>query len=160
MINTIAISYAGEDTCYELSNVIAAVIQAIPYYNDTAKQDEIQKFTAGKLQVKIGEDTYAVIVAYADNEIAGFCLSRFDDYTVWLEWFGVVQEQRRKGIANLLLNALAETLAPRQCHKIWCDCCTENKAAIHILTAHGYRQLVTVSNHWYGQDFILWEKGF
>lgn len=154
----LSVNYAGEKECDELSGVIAAVIKAIPYYNDTARHDESQKFTASTLTQKIKDDPYAVIIVYAGERMAGFCLSRFDDYTVWLEWFGVIPGLRGMGIANLLLNKLTETAAPRHCHKIWCDCRTSNKAAIHILTAHGYRQLVTIPNHWYGQDFILWEK--
>lgn len=159
-MNHVTISYAKEEECREISEMIADVIQDIPYYNDTAKRDEIQKFTAVELKQKIKGEVLSVIVARVNHRLAGFCLSRFDDYTLWLEWFGVVEEHRGKGIAGLLLNGLAETVVPRNCHKIWCDCRTANKAAIHILAAHGYRQLVTVSNHWYGQDFILWEKVF
>lgn len=160
MMNRITIGSAREEECQELSEVITAVIGAIPYYNDIAKRDEIKKFTAGELKQKIKGDALSVIVARVNHRPVGFCLSRFDDYTVWLEWFGVVQEHRGKSIADLLLNGLAETVAPRRCHKIWCDCRTANNAAIHILTAHGYKQLATVSNHWYGQDFILWERIF
>lgn len=159
-MNEVSVSYAQTEDCPTLGNAIAELIQAIPYYNDTAKKDETQKFTTKELQQKIKGDASSVIIACVNNRLAGFCLSRFDDYTVWLEWFGVVREHRGKGIAGLLLNKLAETVAPRRCHKIWCDCRTTNKAATHILAAHGYRQLATVSKHWYGQDFILWEKPF
>lgn len=158
MMHAASISYAQRSECGALSELIAEVIKAIPYYNDLAKQGEVQKFTSFSLQQKIEEDPYSVIVARVNNQLAGFCLSRFDDYTIWLEWFGVLPEFRGKGIANLLLDGLKETAKPRRCHKIWCDCRTENKASIHILTAHGLRQLATINNHWYGQDFILWEK--
>lgn len=110
------------------------------------------------MQSKISDDNLSVILATAGNNIIGFCLSRFDDYVIWLEWFGVTQDHRGKNITGLLLAELEKTLVPRQSHKIWCDCRTENKASIQILTNQGYKQLVTILNHWYGQDFILWEK--
>lgn len=152
------VGYASENDCEALSQVVAAVVRAIPYYNETAKRDEVEKFSADALRQKIADDPHSVLVARIENAIAGFCLSRFDDYTVWLEWFGVAETYRGRGLAHLLLNKLNETAAPRGCHKIWCDCRTENKAAVHLLSHHGYRQLVTIKNHWYGQDFILWEK--
>lgn len=157
-MNAASIRYAQKKDCDALSEAIAEVIKAIPYYNDLAKRNEVEKFTAPNLERKIDEDPYSIIVAHVNDRIAGFCLSRFDDYTVWLEWFGVMPKFRGMGISNLLLKRLEETVAPRQCHKIWCDCRTSNEASIHILTAHGYRQLAIVTNHWYGQDFILWEK--
>lgn len=159
MIN-IKIRFASADDCESLSHIIATVIQNIPYYNALAKQNEIAKFQPHHLQTKISEDKFSVIVATSDNLIVGFCLTRFDDYLIWLEWFGVLPDYRGKGITNRLLQELEKTVSPRNCHKVWCDCRTENNAAIHILTTHGYKQLVTIPNHWYGQDFILWEKQF
>ncbi len=158
MIDKIRIREAIKSDCFQLSNVIESVIQAIPYYNDLAKESEIAKFQQLDLEEKIRQDPQSIIIATVNNEIAGFCLSRFDDNTIWLEWFGILENFRGKGIAKLLLEELDKTITSRQCHKIWCDCRTSNKASIHILTNHGYKQLVTIPNHWYNQDFILWEK--
>lgn len=158
MIDKINIRHATQDDCKTLPNVIETVIQAIPYYNDLAKQSEIAKFQTSDLLRKIEEDKYSVIIATNNDEIVGFCMTRFDDYLIWLEWFGVLETHRGKGIANLLLTELEKTIIIRQCHKVWCDCRTSNIALIHILTKHGFKQVVTVHNHWYKQDFILWEK--
>jgi len=134
------------------------LIEQIPYYNDLAKRNETARYNAKALTAKIKEDEYAVIIAEINNQIAGFCLSRFDDYTIWLEWFGVPDNHRGKGLAKLLLQKLEETVVQRGCHKVWCDSRTSNGAAIHLLSQAGYSQLVTINNHWYNQDFILWEK--
>jgi|GEM_PF-765366 len=158
MKENIIIKRATKDDCKTLANVIETVVQAIPYYNDLAKQSEIAKFQTSDLISKIEADKHSVIIATINDEIVGFCMTRFDDYIILLEWFGVLETHRGKGIANLLLTALNETISIRQCHKIWCDCRTSNKASIHILTNHGFKQLVTILNHWYKQDFILWEK--
>ncbi len=159
-MKAIEVRYATIEDCETLSNIIATVIQNIPYYNDLARKNEILKFQLKDLQVKISEDKYSVILATADNKIAGFCLSRFDDYLIWLEWFGVLENYRGNGIANLLLKELDKTVLPRKSHKIWCDCRTVNEASIHILSFHGYTQMITIQNHWYKQDFIIWEKVF
>lgn len=158
MTDNINIRHATKDDCTSLPKVIESVVQAIPYYNDLAKQSEIAKFQTTDLLSKIETDKHSVLVATNKDEIVGFCMSRFDDYLIWLEWFGVLETHRGKGIANLLLLELDKTITVRQCHKLWCDCRTTNKASIHILTNHGFRQIVTIPNHWYKQDFILWEK--
>jgi RimJ/RimL family protein N-acetyltransferase len=160
MNEEITIRQALQSDCVKLSEIIEAVIRAIPYYNDLAKESEIKKFQPSDLKLKILDDKHSVIVATIKDEIVGFCLSRFDDNLIWLEWFGVLEIYRGKGISNLLLTELDKTVLIRECHKIWCDCRTSNKASMHILTSHGYRQIVTIPNHWYKQDFILWEKPF
>ena len=141
-----------------LAEAIKKLISAIPYYNDLAKQHETARYSSTTLLLKIKEDPWSVIILCNDNEIAGFCISRFDDYTIWLEWFGVTDNYRGQGITKQLLQALEATVATRACHKIWCDCRTSNQAAIHVLSNAGYSQIATLKNHWYGQDFILWEK--
>ncbi|TDH19972.1 GNAT family N-acetyltransferase [Segetibacter sp. 3557_3] len=157
-MTNVVIRYASEKDCHALSTAMTTVIQNIPYYNELAKQEEILKYQPPQLQVKIREDELSIIIATVDNKIVGFCLSRFDDYLIWLEWVGIVEDYRAKGISHLLLNELDQTIEQRKCHKIWCDCRTENSASIHLLYAHGYTQLVTIPNHWYKQDFIIWQK--
>ncbi|MFT3934775.1 MAG: GNAT family N-acetyltransferase [Chitinophagaceae bacterium] len=149
---------ATEPDANALSKAMEALINAIPYYNELAKQHETERYSANSLADKIKEDPYAVIIAETDKQIAGFCVSRFDDYTIWLEWFGVTEDNRGKGITKKLLQKLEETITIRKCHKIWCDCRTTNQAAIHILSEAGYTQIATIPNHWYKQDFILWQK--
>lgn len=158
MKEEIVVRFATSTETDFLSAVISKVIVNIPYYNDVAKQDEINKFTSNALTLKIADDPYSVIVITVNNEIAGFRMSRFDDYTVWLEWFGILEQFRGKGLSGLLLNKLEETVETRNCHKIWCDCRTENQASIHILSSNGYKQIGTIINHWYNQDFIIWDK--
>ncbi|MEI6140787.1 MAG: GNAT family N-acetyltransferase [Mariniphaga sp.] len=158
MTENIIVKRATIEDCKTLPSVIETVVQAIPYYNDLAKKSEIAKFQTDDLICKIEADKNSVIIAIINDNIVGFCMTRFDDYLIWLEWFGVLENHRGKGIANLLLNELDKSILIRQCHKIWCDCRTSNKASIHILSNHGYKQIITISNHWYTQDFILWEK--
>jgi len=160
MKRDIIIRHAMVSDCDMLSEVIEAVIVDIPYYNDIAKESEIRKYKSADLKFKVQEDKNAILVAVIENDIVGFCLSRFDDNVIWLEWFGVHKNFRGLGVSNLLLKELDKTVLIRDCHKIWCDCRTSNNGSIHILTKNGYKQIVTLKNHWYKQDFILWEKPF
>jgi len=158
MTDKIIIKKASIEDCEAISLLFTDVVMPIPYYNELAKSTELSKFKTSDLVEKIKDDENSVLIATLNNEIAAFCFSRFDDNLIWLEWFGIHKKFRGKGISKLLLNELEETVAVRKCHKIWCDCRTTNVASIHILTNQGYRQIVTIPNHWFKQDFILWEK--
>ncbi len=158
MNTNFTLRFAKQEDAISLAAIIKTLIAGIPYYNDLAKQNETTRYNAAALSLKIKEDPYSVIIAETNNRIAGFCTNRFDDYTIWLEWFGVTDEHRGKGLTKLLLQKLEKTVLTRECHKIWCDSRTSNTAAIHLLTNAGYSQIGTIKNHWYKQDFILWEK--
>ncbi|HRG42915.1 MAG TPA: GNAT family N-acetyltransferase [Saprospiraceae bacterium] len=157
-MNKVNIVRAKRKDCAELASIIEGVVRAIPYYNDLAKENEISKYGTKNLFSKIKEDKDSILLAIINKKIVGFCLTRFDDYLIWIEWFGVVQEYRGQGIATMLLKELDKSILSRNCHKIWCDCRTTNKASIHILSNQGFKQLVMIPQHWYKQDFILWEK--
>jgi ribosomal protein S18 acetylase RimI-like enzyme len=142
----------------ELNHLFAGIVEALPYYNDTAKRSEIAKYSAESLRQLAEKEPDSVLVARVAEQIIGFCFSESDDGLVWLAWFGVAPSFRHQGVGSQLLAKLDETVRNGRSHKIWCDCRTENEASKIALTNHGYVQLCTVRNHWYGQDFILWEK--
>ena len=146
------------DEAESLSLLFTQVVKALPYYNETAKRSELEKYSAISLCDSISNDPDSVLVARATREIVGFCLSRHDDGLIWLAWFGVHPLYRRRGVGSALLQKLEDIVRNGRSHKIWCDCRTENEISKRVLTDHGYTQLCTVLNHWYGQDFILWEK--
>jgi ribosomal protein S18 acetylase RimI-like enzyme len=141
-----------------LSQLFREVISVLPYYNETAKRSELAKYSSTLLLESVNNDPDSVLVAKVAGKLAGFCLSRDDDGVIWLSWFGVHHSYRRKGIGSALLQRLEETVRDGRAHKIWCDCRTENEASKTLLNDRGYTQLCIVRNHWYGQDFILWEK--
>jgi ribosomal protein S18 acetylase RimI-like enzyme len=141
-----------------VAHLFEDVLSTLPYYNELAKATELSKYSAAALQKAIQEDPDSILVAIVKGEIVGFCFSRMDDTLVWLSWFGVRRDMRQRRIGSLLLEALEETLRRGRSHKMWCDCRTENAASAVALMKHGFVRLCTVRNHWYGQDFYLWEK--
>jgi ribosomal protein S18 acetylase RimI-like enzyme len=137
---------------------VEEVISPLEYYSETARQSEIAKYTSQELALSVRQDPFSVLIALKDDDVAGFCLSHVDDGIIWLSWIGVSPSFRGCGIAGALLRRLEETVRPRQCHKIWCDCRTNNVKSKSLLSAVGYRIICTVENHWYGHDYYLWER--
>lgn len=141
-----------------LSRSIVGLISGLTYYNEFARASEIAKYSAGDLLDSIREDSDSILVAVRASEILGFCINKYDDGLLWLSWIAVLPGYRGRGIAEKLLGRMEESAKARGIHKIWCDSRTVNESAKALLSKIGYRQLCTVENHWYGQDFILWEK--
>lgn len=138
--------------------VLKSVIEKLSYYNDIARQNELEKYNSTELSYKISQDPESVLIAEENNKIIGFCLSRLDDMLLWIEWFGVIETSRKQGIARKLVEYLESTATKRNAHKVWCDCRTENIKSINLLSSSGYQPICTLKNHWYHQDFILWQK--
>jgi RimJ/RimL family protein N-acetyltransferase len=150
--------YATIQDLEATSKVFMEVLGEIPYYNDLAKENELKKYSYVELVRKLGEDAQSVLILRDNQHIAAFCFSRFDDYTIWLEWFGVSKHHRGKQLSKYLLAKLDERARNKGCHKIWCDSRTENKESKNVLTRNGYALITRVDNHWYSQDFFLWQK--
>lgn len=140
-----------------LAALMRDTIRPLVYYNERAIAAELVKYTAEKLRAKSQDDPHAILVARDGDGLAGFCVSRFDDGTVWLDWFGTAARARNRGIGTALLAALAATLSARSAHKIWCDSRVDNVESKSVLERAGYRRTTTLVNHWYGQDYYLWE---
>jgi ribosomal protein S18 acetylase RimI-like enzyme len=152
------VSPMGYNEADQLGLLFGQVLRALPYYNQRAQASELAKYSSDELRELVLADPGSVLVAKIGQRLAGFCVSREDDMLVWLSWIGVHPECRRKGIASALLGALDERARALGAHKIWCDSRTNNELSKTVLAAYGYRQICTIRNHWYGQDFILWEK--
>jgi RimJ/RimL family protein N-acetyltransferase len=140
------------------AELVRNVISPLSYYSERAREAETAKYTAQGLCEIAAQDEYAVIVARFDKDLVGFCISRYDDGLIWLAWFGVRADWRGTDAAVVLLRALDDSVQARGCVKIWCDTRTENLRSQRVLKREGYRMICTLTRHWYGHDFHLWEK--
>jgi len=140
-----------------LAALMRETIEPLPYYNERAKRSEYAKYSAAGLRALRADDPQAVLVAREGGALVGFCVSRWDDGTVWLSWFGTAAHARGRGIGASLLAALAITLPARNAHKIWCDSRVDNTESQSVLERAGFRRIATLTNHWFGQDYYLWE---
>ncbi|HSS19040.1 MAG TPA: GNAT family N-acetyltransferase [Pyrinomonadaceae bacterium] len=146
------------DEATKVSEIVTSTIRSLNYYNVRAKEEEIRKYSPSELLSSSREDADSVLLAKERQDIIGFCISKYDDGLIWLSWFGVEESHRKKGVGEQLLFSLEATATKRKAHKIWCDTRTVNLTAQRALQKAGYRQIATLKNHWYGQDFLLWEK--
>jgi RimJ/RimL family protein N-acetyltransferase len=138
--------------------LIASVIAPLEIYTPEARAAEIARHDAEALRAMVEDDPCAVLLAYEDEAPVGFVVSNWDDGLLWLAWFGVAPSARTRGLGRALLDAMERTAPERGAHKVWCDCRTENTASHAALSRAGYRVLTRLDDHWFGQDFLLWEK--
>ena len=134
-----------------------ATIAAVTYYNQRAIASELTKYAEPTLGARLAADPYAVLVARDAAGPTGFCVSLYDDATIWLDWFGTAARVRRQGVGGALIAALKASLPARGAHKIWCDSRSENVESIATLERASFRRIATLTNHWHNQDYLLWE---
>lgn len=154
----IKIAQMNVNQSIEVSDLVRSVIAPLTYYTKKARRAETAKYTADELERMRREDPDSVLVAIQGSKIIGFCLSRYDDGLIWLAWFGVDKNYRGLGVGQKLLGALEATVRKRGGHKLWCDCRTTNTESKRLLIAAGFTPTGLLRNHWFGQDFILWDK--
>ena len=154
----LTVKYAEQPELIAIHDLFSEVLHQLKYYNPAAKKSERAKFTLPQLEEKLLKDPFSIIVVKIDNEVVGFCFNRFDDYTVWLEWFGVAQSARNKKVGSILLAELENSARQRECHKVWCDSRTENIESFKTLQKNGFVVMTTLLNHWHGQDYFIWQK--
>jgi ribosomal protein S18 acetylase RimI-like enzyme len=146
------------DEAHVVAALVRTVVGPLAYYSEAARAAEIAKYSAADLAGMAEGDAAGVIVAATGATIVGFCISRYDDGVIWLSWFGVDPEWRGSGVGTALLGALEAGVRARGCHKIWCDTRTENVRSQAVLRRAGYTEICRLDDHWYGQDFVLWQK--
>lgn len=135
------------------------MLREIPYYHAIAKQDEARKYSLSNLVTRVRKDRNSIVCAVnSSGSILGFTINHFDDYTIWLEWIVVSRSARNKGVGTLLFKDLFRMSRLHGCHKVWSDCRTNNEPSKALLKKTGFKKIAEIKNHWYRQDFILWER--
>ena len=140
------------------SRLARGVIAATDYYSKTAKRHEAANYRAEKVVEKLLGRKYLHLCAKLEGKMVGFCDGYFDLGIFWVDWIGVEKGFRRKGIATRMLKFLEKKLKRGKAHKIWFDSRISNRESIGLFKKLGYRKIAFLRNHWYGQDFYLWEK--
>lgn len=140
-----------------LATLMREIIEPLSYYNEPARRSEIAKYQPAALHSMFAEDSQSILVARDADGLTGFCISAYDDATIWLYWFGVAPRARGRGLGSALITALSATLTSRGAHKVWCDSRTDNKESIAVLERAGFQRVATLENHWFNQDYYLWE---
>lgn len=134
------------------------LVMATELYVLGSRQADIDRFTGEALEQLIVRDAPMVLVAEDGEELAGFCLATDQHGPIWIDWIAVAPEVRGQGVAAALLSKLLETARSRGAGRVWCDCLAINAGAVSMLEAAGFSRIAHLANHWWGQDYLLWER--
>ena len=139
------------------SRVARSIITTTKYYSPVARVSESKKYSPKQVLEDIADSSHIILVAKEEQRVVGFLHGHFNDGTFLIDWIGTHTASRGTRVASQLLNGIQKKIATRV-HKIWCDTRTENKEAVRFFKKHGFKKVATLKDHWYRQDFFLWEK--
>lgn len=142
----------------EISDFIRKIISHTKYYSIEARKAEVERFKPQSLLKELKEKNNLYLIAKDKSKVIGFCNGYYEAGLFWIDWTGVDKSYRRNGVAIKLLEFLENKLKRQGIHKIWCDCRTSNKESKALLKKLNFKKITTIRNHWYNQDFILWQK--
>ena len=141
-----------------LSPLIKKVIYGTPYYTPEGKRMESSKYPPAGLKEKLGNKSWLLLVVKDKKQIVGFLSGYFDCGVFWVDWIGVDAGHRKQGVAARIMGELENIASRNKAHKIWLDTRVANKEAISMFTSMGFKKIANLKNHWYHNDFYLWEK--
>jgi len=133
-------------------------IRSSPYYSQAAIKEELKRFSVKNLKKQFGNKDNLYIFLEEGDKIIGARNGYYEAGIFWSDWGVVHPFYRRKGVSRALMTFLEKKLKKEGIHKMWCDSRTTNKESIAALKSLGFEKITTIKNHWYGQDFILWQK--
>lgn len=142
----------------ESCQLLCEVIRGAKVYSAQARKSEVAKYSPELLVQKAAAWKQAVLLARIEGKVAGVLISEIQDGIVWVFWLGVGAEARGLGVARKLMTQLERAARRQGLGKIWCDSRVHNLPVRHLLTDLGYEAICTLKKHWYGQDFMLWQK--
>lgn len=101
------------------------------------------------------------VLALKGAELVGCLWTSFDsaDRSIMtFEWVLVNKRYKKQGIAKRMHNFAEKLAVSHGVRKIWGDSRASNYQAIALEANFGARRIGKLEKHWFGQDYILWEK--
>ncbi len=139
---------------------IRGQIAAAQHYNKEARAAYAKGITAPRMARVVKGAGFAA-VALEGARPAGCRWAVFDSEDrgiMWLEWILVDAAYRKRGLGSRL-HAFAEARARAMgARKIWGDSRASNYQARALERGSGIRTIGRLRRHWFGQDYIMWEK--
>ena len=139
-------------------HLIQKIIDKTFYYSKLARKKEVERFSPAIVQKELKDKSSLFLVAKDKRKIIGVLNGYYEAGMFWIDWIVVDFKFRRNKIAESLVNYLEKKLKKEKIHKIWCDCRTVNKESIALLKKLEFKRIIKIKEHWYKQDFYLWQK--
>jgi len=158
LLDTIQIRYALAEDASVVVDLFRAIVDPLDIYTRQARDGEIARFSIAELQSRIARDPKSVALAFIGQSAAGFSITDDQHGPIWIEWYGVDPGIRGAGIGRALIHSLIKQAPTRGATKLWCDTRVNNVSSIALFEHAGFTRLCELKNHWYGQDFFLWER--
>ena len=90
------------------------------------------------------------LVAEAETQIAGFCISARRDESGYIVTIDVLPQFRRHHLGTKLLNEIERRLVANGVREITLETATDNDSAVAFWTKHGYRNRGVKKNYYPG----------
>jgi ribosomal-protein-alanine N-acetyltransferase len=109
-------------------------------------------WSAPRITWHIRHPESVVLVARADDEVAGFAIMRYGDDVAHLNLLAVDTAHRRHGLGRQLITWLEETAATAGTFIVGLELRATNESALAFYTSLGYRELGRVPGYYQGVE--------
>lgn len=140
-----------------IAALLRAEIAASEIYGAAFRAHEQRRMSAAFLEEVWAIDQGCVMVGLIEGEIAAFSVCSLDNGIVWMHWGATLARFRRFGTALRASAAMVERFRGRCFSKLCTVSRIGNRRAEALLRRSGFRAACELRNHWFGEDFILWE---
>jgi [ribosomal protein S18]-alanine N-acetyltransferase len=107
-------------------------------------------YSKGELRAYLGISGADCVVAEANDAIAGFCISIYQNARGYIVTIDVLNQFRRTGIGSALLREVERRLAAQGAREVGLETATDNESAVAFWRKHGYRSLGIRKNYYPG----------
>ena len=148
---------ASIDQCALVRRLFFDVVHPLDVYNSAAREAELALYTEARFREIIRDDPDYLWLAMLDDAPVGFSLVEPDGDLWWLAWFGVTPQGRGQRIGQKLVDNVLQVARSRRVPKVWCDTRAQNAQSMAVLSTLGFCKICDIPQHWYGEDYILWQ---
>lgn len=145
----------------EIPVIHARLMEAIetsPYYCDDFKAYEAARLPKSFLRNLMEIDPRHVLAAVDEGELAGFMISGPELGTLWQYWNYIFPESRDARLPMRCMRRFLETWDNDRFHKIATFSRPENRVSIALMKRYKYKHVVTLEEHMFGEDYMLFER--
>lgn len=137
---------------------MSTTIAAHPRLSAEARAYNTWAVGSSRLEQLLRLEDDCLLVAEVDGRIEGAVLfSRDTGGVLYLCWICVHPQARSKRIGPLLLKTGLEDAIARGYRSVWGMVLAENRSVHRYLARLGCKRVGLLENHWFGQDYVLWQ---